>query len=339
MTDRRAGVRGLAALLEGRIASGVPIARRARSIRSRFRSIRSRCAPACRVLLDTQNNIRVPSDVSPDGKQIAYFSIGEHQEDIFIGPRGRRRMRRVTDDAPRDRAPVFTPDGRSLVFYSNRDGKWGAWTIGVDGGGLRKIVDPAGGAVYPFVSPKGDTIVFVGDDGRSAFTAPVSSALSGRNRHLCAATPSVASTSARSSGRPMARGSPAIWSPRADGLPASAFTISLPARRSEVSTDETHAVKWLTDSRRVVYFTETGNELVVLDTMHCESAPSLTCEFPGRQPTICSRSVRTIARSITARRGPRLTSGSSSAPRRSLIADPAPRAPSPQPRAPSPGSS
>ena len=73
------------------------------------------------VLLDTRNNIRVPSGVSPDGKQIAYFSIGESQEDLFIGPPD-GSMRRVTDDPARDRAPMFTPDGRSLVFYSNRDG-------------------------------------------------------------------------------------------------------------------------------------------------------------------------------------------------------------------------
>jgi len=39
-------------------------------------------------VLDTQNNIRVPSGISPDGKQVVYFSIGERQEDIFIGSPG-----------------------------------------------------------------------------------------------------------------------------------------------------------------------------------------------------------------------------------------------------------
>ena len=79
-------------------------------------------------LLDTQNNVRIPSDVSRDGKQIAFYSLGDQQEDIFVGsPDG--RIRRVTDDAPRDRAPVFTPDGRSLLFYSTRDGNW----AGLDG--------------------------------------------------------------------------------------------------------------------------------------------------------------------------------------------------------------
>ena len=59
-------------------------------------------------VLDTRNSIRIPSDVSADGKQIAYFSIGDHHEDIFISfPGG--PMRRVTDDAARDRAPFFHP--------------------------------------------------------------------------------------------------------------------------------------------------------------------------------------------------------------------------------------
>ena len=80
------------------------------------------------VLLDTQNNVRIPSDVSRDGKQIAFYSLGDQQEDIFVGPPD-GPIRRVTDDAPRDRAPVFTPDGRSLVFYSNA-----RWQLGrVDG--------------------------------------------------------------------------------------------------------------------------------------------------------------------------------------------------------------
>ncbi|HET9372063.1 MAG TPA: protein kinase, partial [Vicinamibacterales bacterium] len=78
------------------------------------------------VLLDTQNNVRIPGDVSPDGKLITYFSIGERQEDIFVGTPG-GAIRRITDDVPRDRGPVFSPDGRSLVFYANREGEWGLW--------------------------------------------------------------------------------------------------------------------------------------------------------------------------------------------------------------------
>ena len=104
-------------------------------------------------VLDTQNNVRIPNDVSPDEKQIAFYNIGEHQEDIFVGSAD-GRMRRVTDDAPRDRGPVFTPDGRSLLFYSTRDGNWAAWSVGVDGGNLRRVAGEAPGAVQVTVSPR-----------------------------------------------------------------------------------------------------------------------------------------------------------------------------------------
>jgi eukaryotic-like serine/threonine-protein kinase len=216
------------------------------------------------VALDTQNNVRIPSDVSRDGQQIAYYSIGERQEDIFVGPPD-GSMRRVTDDPARDRAPVFTPDGRSLVFYSNRDGQWAAWTIGVDGGGLFKVADPPGGAVYVFVSPKGNQVVFAAGSGRAMFSAPVASA----------PAPATELPGTATGGKFF---NPTGWSP--DGARLAGRLMTDSGRTSGVavydigthtttmiSEDETMAAKWLSDSRRVVYFTNNGRELVVVDTV------------------------------------------------------------------------
>ena len=215
-------------------------------------------------LLDTQNNVRVPSDVSPDGKLVVYFSIGERQEDIFIGAPG-GTIRRITDDVPRDRGAGFTPDGRSLVFYANREGGWGVWTVGVDGGGLRKIIVPAVGAVYPIVSPKGDTIVFVGDDGRTAFTIPVSVA------------PGVEPTPLRGSSIDGKYFTATAWSSDArritgylvteSGRPSGVGVYDVAAgKTSMISSDKAYAVKWLSDDRRVIYFTNNGRDLVVVDS-------------------------------------------------------------------------
>src|SRR5688572_2759044 len=214
-------------------------------------------------LLDTRNNIRVPSSVSPDGKQIAFFSIGESQEDLFIGtPDG--SIRRVTDDAARDRAPMFTPDGRSLVFYSNRGGTWQPWIIGTDGGGLRMFAKPEDSAVYPIVSPRGDQVVFAGASYSDMFTAPLTSNVSSPS-HLQGIAVGGKTLTATS------------WSPDGtrlagqlvakSGQPAGVGVYDFAARKTtEVSSDATYAVQWLADSRRVLYFT-TGGQLVVVDTV------------------------------------------------------------------------
>jgi Tol biopolymer transport system component len=201
--------------------------------------------------------------MSRDGKYIAYYSIGERQEDLFIGsPDG--PMRRVTDDAWRDRAPVFTIDGRSLLFYSNRDGNWAPWIVGVDGGGLRKVTNPPAGAVYIYVSPKGDRIVFAADSARGVFSAPLAPTLT-QSTELPGTT--VGNTYFN----------PTDWSP--DGARLAGILSSTSGRATSVGLydlathttaaiieEETYAVKWLSDSRRVVYFANGGRDLVVLDT-------------------------------------------------------------------------
>ena len=101
--------------------------------------------------------------------------------------------------------------------------------------------------------------------GRSAFAVAVSSARrrnphpARRPRRRQVLQPDDVVAGRHAAGRHLA--------PTSGRPPASASTISLRARRPEVSTDETYAVKWLSDSRRVVYFTTNGIELVVLDTV------------------------------------------------------------------------
>jgi Tol biopolymer transport system component/serine/threonine protein kinase len=214
------------------------------------------------ILLETENNVRIPSDVSPDGKLIALYSLGDQQEDVFI--RSADGMtRRITDDMPLDRAPVFTPDGRSLVFYSNRDGNWGLWMVALDGGNLRKIAGEGPGAAYVNLSPKGDTVIFVAASGRTVFSAP-----------LGGGSP----TPLRGTHTGDKYFTPTAWSP--DGARLAGPVVSESGRSAGiaiyelaqqatrvVSGDEAFGVKFLADSRRIVYFTKNGRELVVLDTV------------------------------------------------------------------------
>lgn len=58
--------------------------------------------------------------VSPDGKEIAFISRGE----VFVTTVDGSLTKRVTKTPEAERFVSFTPDGESLVYASERDGKW-----------------------------------------------------------------------------------------------------------------------------------------------------------------------------------------------------------------------
>ena len=215
------------------------------------------------IVLDGSNNVRVPSDISPDGKQIAYFNIGERQEDIFISGIDGKGLRRITDDAARDRAPAFTRDGRSLVFYSNREGAWEVWTIRVDGSNLRKVVATPGGAGYPLVSPLDDSIVFSANDvAVGVFRVPSG----GGTVEKLPLKDEIALLTVTG------------WSPDGTRLVGPVFSkggrvtgVAVYDVRDHssavVSDDVTSGPRFLPDGRRILYFTDGTSELVVVDTV------------------------------------------------------------------------
>jgi len=59
-------------------------------------------------------------DVSPDGGQIAFIARGE----VFVTSTDFGTTRRITDTPEQERSVSFSPDGRSLVYASERGGSW-----------------------------------------------------------------------------------------------------------------------------------------------------------------------------------------------------------------------
>ncbi len=101
-----------------------------------------------------RTGIIAPASVSPDGRWLALGSVGSSKEDIFVSRIDGTDLRRLTDDAFRDRLPVWAPDGSRLVFYSNRSGQYQLWSIRPDGSGLAQLTNRAKtGIWYPFFEP------------------------------------------------------------------------------------------------------------------------------------------------------------------------------------------
>ena len=99
-------------------------------------------------------------DVSPDGAWLALWASSPAEDLLLIRPDG-SDLRQLTNDLARDRTPRWSPDGRRLLFASNRSGKYEAWTIRPDGSGLTQLTKlPDQPVLYPFWSPDGLGIGF-----------------------------------------------------------------------------------------------------------------------------------------------------------------------------------
>ena len=98
---------------------------------------------------------------SPDGGRIVYRADG----DLFLAEAGSHAGRRLTHDTEDERAPVFSPDGRSVAFYSSRSGSQDLWRVSVDGGDPEPLTKGAmsidDARFAPAWSPDGSSIAYV----------------------------------------------------------------------------------------------------------------------------------------------------------------------------------
>lgn len=99
-------------------------------------------------------------DVSPDGRTVVFDLLG----DLYTLPITGGTARRLTSGMALNRQPRFSPDGRQLVFVSDRGGSENVWIADRDGRNARQLsvlggYDPVGAVTSPVWSPDGLTIV------------------------------------------------------------------------------------------------------------------------------------------------------------------------------------
>ena len=127
---------------------------------------------------------------SPDGKRIAFASDRDDSGnfEIYVMDLPTGATSRITNDAARDDAPVFTADGAALVWQR---GPFfcpcAIWTAAVDGSGERRVDTGPGNAMFPDMSPHGQTLTFTSD--RSDVFAIYVQQLNGLGRRQVTAPP------------------------------------------------------------------------------------------------------------------------------------------------------
>ncbi len=100
---------------------------------------------------------------APDGNRVAYSGWREGgYRDIYIFDRASGEHQRVTADRYLDLAPSWTPDGRYVLFTSDRDDVQNVYAYEVETGIIRQVSNVLGGAFEPMVSPDGEYVAYVG---------------------------------------------------------------------------------------------------------------------------------------------------------------------------------
>ncbi|MBN8886256.1 MAG: PD40 domain-containing protein [Rudaea sp.] len=91
--------------------------------------------PARHVRFDTDEGTWISLDVAPDGRSIVFELLG----DLYTLPIGGGEATAVTRGLAFDSQPRFAPDGKHIVFVSDRSGNENVWIADRDGAHARQI--------------------------------------------------------------------------------------------------------------------------------------------------------------------------------------------------------
>lgn len=113
--------------------------------------------PTRQIAFDTSEGTELSIDVAPDGSKLVFDMLG----DIYELPIAGGEAKRLAGGMALDTQPVYSPDGRTILFLSDRSGAENLWLMDADGRNPRQISpyddDPVW--VSPEWAPDGQSIL------------------------------------------------------------------------------------------------------------------------------------------------------------------------------------
>ncbi|MBI1901539.1 MAG: PD40 domain-containing protein [Planctomycetia bacterium] len=98
---------------------------------------------------------------SPDGKQLAFTSTRDGNQELYVCRRDGSERKRLTSDPAHDAHPCWSPDGKSVVFATGRWGNLELASVEVESLKITRLTESRGLDDYPAFSPDGKKLAFV----------------------------------------------------------------------------------------------------------------------------------------------------------------------------------
>lgn len=93
--------------------------------------------PENTIRFTTDEGTWISVDLSPDRRTILFDLLG----DLYVLPVEGGKARRIVSGLPLDHDARFSPDGKSIVFVSDRNGTQNIWIAAADGTGARQVTN------------------------------------------------------------------------------------------------------------------------------------------------------------------------------------------------------
>lgn len=185
---------------------------------------------------------------TPDGRLVYSLNTIGNVDLWVMRPDGQEQKQLTLNSATND-APTVTPDGRYIVFISNRSGAFQVWRTQMDGSDPVALTN-GGGKNFPAVSPDGKWVLYNTTDDWQLWRVSIEGGEPARLSDSYALFPSISPDGKMIAclGRNDSKAVLRILS-FADGRPLKTFDLATP-------TFSSNRIQWTRDGKAVIYGTE-----------------------------------------------------------------------------------
>ncbi len=116
--------------------------------------------PDNRIVFASTSHLPGACPPKPDAPKNARYIWPLYPYNIFTANADGTNLMKITDNPKYDAEPVVSPDGKQIVFGSQREGNFDVYIMNADGSQVRRLTDRTGYNGGPWFSPDGTKIVW-----------------------------------------------------------------------------------------------------------------------------------------------------------------------------------